>query len=267
MRDFLISLILLNSVVACDDFVELFQKQCHLSRFFALLLSLCRCNGCRLRRNGLLIYGLRGLLINRLRCRLRCGCVLNRCRFGLCRSLDDGCCVDLLVACVKHGLSGRFCVEHNDLVAKNRVLVGFDNACNDVFAVCFQVSDKWGDVAVSVDKEETVDVGELSKSCCVDNLTKVEFAFSLFGKRRKCVVTVFLDELAVVFGTFCGISVEFARCDFTDAGKFFKSGFKHAERNSDAFDVCKNYIFFACCHNLLLLFQVAQSALVIVFLY
>lgn len=265
MRDFLISLIRLNSVVACDDFVELFQKQCHLSRFFALLLSLCRCNGCRLRRNGLLIYGLHGLLINRLRCRLRC--VLNGCCFGLSRSLDDGCCVDLLVSCVKHCLSGRFCVEHNDLVAKNRVLVGFDNACNDVFAVCFQVSDKRGDVAVSVDKEETVDVGELSKSCRVDNLTKVEFAFSLFGKRRKCVVTVFLDELAVVFGTFCGISVEFARCDFTDTGKFFKSGFKHAERNSDAFDVCKNYIFFACCHNLLLLFQVAQSGLVIVFLY
>lgn len=192
---------------------------------------------------------------------------MHGCCLGLSRSLGDGSRIDLLVACVKHGLRGGFCVEHNDLVAKNGILVGFDYACNDVFAVCFQISDKRGDVAVSVNKEETVDVGELSKSCRVDNLTKVEFAFSLFGKRRKCVVTVFLDELAVVFGTFCGISVEFARCDFTDAGKFFKSGFKHAERNSDAFDVCKNYIFFACCHNLLLLFQVAQSALVIVFLY
>lgn len=192
---------------------------------------------------------------------------MNGCRFGLRRSLYDGRCIDLLIACVKDGLRGRFCVEHNDFVAKDGVLVGFDNACNYVFAVCFQISDKRSDVAVSVDKEETVDVGELSKSCRVDNLAKVEFAFSLFGKCRKCVVTVFLDELAVVFGTFCGISVEFARCDFTDAGKFFKSGFKHAERNSDAFDVCKNYIFFACCHNLLLLFQVAQSGLVIVFLY
>lgn len=262
MRDFLISLIRLNSVVACDDFVELLEKQCHLSRFFALLLSLCGCNRCC--RCGLWCNG---LLIYRLRCRLRCGCVLNGCRFGLRRSLYDGRCIDFLIACVKDGLRGRFCVEHNDFVAKDGVLVGFDNACNDVFAVCFQISDKRSDVAVSVDKEETVDVGELSKSCRVDNLTKVEFAFSLFGKRRKCVVTIFLDELAVVFGTFCGISVEFARCDFTDAGKFFKSGFKHAERNSDAFDVCKNYIFFACCHNLLLLFQVAQSGLVIVFLY
>ena len=188
-------------------------------------------------------------------------------RLGLSRFLHDGSCVDLLVACVEHGLSGRFCVEHDDLVAKNGVLVRLDDACDDVFTVCLQIRNERSDIAVAVNEEETVNVGELSKSCRVDNLTKVEFAFSLLGKCGKCVVAVFLDELAVVFGTFCGISVEFARCDFADARKLFKCGFKHAERNSDALDICKNYIFFACCHNLLLLFQVAKSGLVIVILY
>ncbi len=128
----------------------------------------------------------------------------------LSRFLHDGSCVDLLVACVEHGLSGRFCVEHDDLVAKNGVLVGLDDACDDVFAVCLQIRNERSDIAVAVNEEETVNVGELSKSCRVDNLTKVEFAFSLLGKCGKCVVAVFLDELAVVFGTFCGISVEFA---------------------------------------------------------
>ena len=175
---------------------------------------------------------------------------MNGCRFGLRRSLYDGRCIDLLIACVKDGLRGRFCVEHNDFVAKDGVLVGFDNACNYVFAVCFQISDKRSDVAVSVDKEETVDVGELSKSCRVDNLTKVEFAFSLFGKCGKRVVAVFLDKFTVIFGTFCRISIEFARCDFTDAREFFKSGCEYAERHSYAFDICKNNIFFGRCHNL-----------------
>lgn len=227
----------LQSVIACDNLVELFKEQCHLSCFFALLLCLRRCCGSRLRSGS----RLNGLLIDRLRCRLRS--ILHGSRLGLSRFLHDGSCVDLLVACVEHGLSGRFCVEHDDLVAKNGVLVWLDDACDDVFAVCLQIRNERSDIAVAVNEEETVNVGELSKSCRVDNLTKVEFAFSLLGKCGKCVVAVFLDELAVVFGTFCGISVEFARCDFADAGKFFKCGFKHAERNSDALDICKNYIF------------------------
>lgn len=259
----------LQSVIACDNLVELFKEQCHLSRFFALLLCLSGCCGSRLRSgsrlSGLLINGLSGLLIDRLRCRLRS--ILHGCCLGLSRSLDDGSRIDLFVAGIEHGLSGRLCVEHDDLVAKNGVLVRFDDACDDVFAVCLQIRNERSDITVAVNEEETVNVGELSKSCRVDNLTKVEFAFSLFGKCGKCVVAVFLDELAVVFGTFCGISVEFARCDFADARKLFECGFKHTERNSDALDICKNYIFFACCHNLLLLFQVAKSGLVLLILY
>lgn len=78
-------------------------------------------------------------------------------------------------------MRGRFCVKHDDLVAKNGVLVGLDDACDDVFAVCLQISNERSDIAVAVDEEETVNVGELSKSCRVDNLTKVEFALSLLG--------------------------------------------------------------------------------------
>ena len=73
-------------------------------------------------------------------------------------------------------------VKCDDLVAKNTVLVGFNNACDYVLAVCLEVCDEGCDVAIAVDKEETVDVGELCKTCCVDDLTKVKFALSLSGK-------------------------------------------------------------------------------------
>lgn len=100
---------------------------------------------------------------------------------GCCSLLCNGCGRDFLVACVEHGLRGCGGIEHDDLVAKHGVLVGLYNACDDVFAVCLKVSNERSDVAVAVDKEETVDVGELSKSCRVNDLTKVEFAFSLLG--------------------------------------------------------------------------------------
>ena len=152
-------------------------------------------------------------------------------------------------------MSGCVCVKHDDLVAENGVLVRLENASDDVFAVCFQICDKWSDISVAVDKEESVDVRELSKSCCVDDLTEVEFAFSLLRKCGKCIVAVFLDELTVVFCSLRGITVEFARCNFADARKLFKSGCEYAERNSDAFDICKNNIFLCVCHKFLLFSQ------------
>ena len=121
-----------------------------------------------------------------------------------------------IARCNKGEGSMRLSVD-DDLVAENGVLVRLENACDDVFAVCFKVSDERSDVSVAVDEEEPVDVRELSKTSCVDDLTEIEFAFSLLRKCGKCIVAVFLDELTIVFCSLCGITVEFASCNFADA--------------------------------------------------
>ena len=157
--------------------------------------------------------------------------------------------------------------KDDGLVAFRAVFVGRDNACVNFDAEVAEITDQRFNVSFAVQKEDTVDFAVFRNAGGVDDLTKVKFTFSLSFERGQRVIVIVCDEVCVVFGTFCGISVEFARCDFADARKLFKCGFKHAERNSDALDICKNYIFFACCHNLLLLFQVAKSGLVIVILY
>lgn len=111
---------------------------------------------------------------------------LSGCRFGCCGSflglLDDFAGNDFLVAAGQNGLNSRIEVEGDDLVAECAVLIGFENTGYDVFAVTFEIRDERRDVALAVDEEETVDVGELGKSGSVDNLTEVEFAFSLLGR-------------------------------------------------------------------------------------
>lgn len=129
--------------------------------------------------------------------------------------------------------------KDDGLVAFRAVFVGRNNACVNFDAEVTEITDQRFNVSFAVQKEDTVDFAVFRNAGGVDDLTKVKFTFSLSCERGQRVIVIVCDEVCVVFGTFCAVSVEFATCDVAVLGYFFQCLFKGSERYADTFDRLK----------------------------